>query len=187
VTVPNQNLVLATSYVVILCFVFIEWLSIQLHREFYIFSDNVMLKVTDRNGTKIASTNIIIYKCRTATKYVHVRQNVVVRSCCVKQYRRVAMQLVHVTGKTWYKVIYQHTKNITSLSNIYHYRFAFYLHSIAQILLHFSDTVMLKVTDINGTKIASTQVMLYKCRTATTYVHVRQNIAMLPDMWYAIS
>jgi len=54
------------------------FIYIQLHREFYIFSDTVMLKVTDRNGTKIASTNIILYKCRTAKKYVHVRQIVVV-------------------------------------------------------------------------------------------------------------
>jgi hypothetical protein len=33
--------------------------------------------------------------------------------------------------------------------------------------------------DINGAKVASTQVMLYKCRTATTYVHVRQNMVAL--------
>ena len=54
------------------------FICIQLHRDVFFFSDTVMLKVTDRNGTKIASTNIIIYKCRTAKKYVHVRQNVVV-------------------------------------------------------------------------------------------------------------
>lgn len=61
-----------------------------------------------------------------------------------------------------------------------HYWFAFYLHSIAQrIFFFFSDTVMLSVTDINGAKVASTQVMLYKCRTATTYVHVRQNMVAL--------
>jgi hypothetical protein len=60
-----------------------------------------------------------------------------------------------------------------------HYRFAFYLHSIAQILLHFSDTVMLKVTDRNGIKIASTNIILYKCETATKYVHVRQNVVVL--------
>ena len=58
--------------------------------------------------------------------------------------------------------------------------FTFYLHSIAQrLFFFFSDTVMLNVTDINGTKVASTQVMLYKCRTATTYVHVRQNMVAL--------
>ena len=54
--------------------------------------------------------------------------------------------------------------------------FTFYLHST---FFFFSDTVMLNVTDINGTKVASTQVMLYKCRTATTYVHVRQNMVAL--------
>ena len=30
----------------------------------------------------------------------------------------VVMQLVHATGKTWYKVLYQHTMYVISLSNI---------------------------------------------------------------------
>jgi len=42
------------------------------------FSDRVLLNVTDRNGTEIASTQVILYKCGTAAKYVHVRQNVFV-------------------------------------------------------------------------------------------------------------
>ena len=50
----------------------------RLHRDFYIFSDTVMLNVTDRNGTVIASTQVTLYKCRTATRCVHVRQNVFV-------------------------------------------------------------------------------------------------------------
>ena len=32
--------------------------------------------------------------------------------------RRVVMRLVHATGKTWYKVLYQHTMHVISLSNI---------------------------------------------------------------------
>jgi hypothetical protein len=32
--------------------------------------------------------------------------------------RQVVMQLVHATGKTWYKVLYQHTMYVISLSNI---------------------------------------------------------------------
>ena len=32
--------------------------------------------------------------------------------------RRVAMRFVHATGKTWYKVLYQHTMYLISLSNI---------------------------------------------------------------------
>ena len=48
------------------------------------------------------------------------------RVCCVNQYhyesrqRRVVMRLylVHATGKTWYKVLYQHTVYVISLSNI---------------------------------------------------------------------
>ena len=46
------------------------------------------------------------------------------RACCLNQYhyesryRRVVMQLVHATGKTWYKVLYQHTMYVISLSNI---------------------------------------------------------------------
>lgn len=50
----------------------------RLHRDFYIFSDEVRLKVTDGNGTEIASTQVVLYKCRTATKYVHLRYNVFV-------------------------------------------------------------------------------------------------------------
>jgi hypothetical protein len=32
--------------------------------------------------------------------------------------RRVVMRFVHTTGKTWYKVLYQHTMHVISLSNI---------------------------------------------------------------------
>ena len=32
--------------------------------------------------------------------------------------RRVVIRLVHATGKTWYKVLYQHTMYVISLSNI---------------------------------------------------------------------
>ena len=46
------------------------------------------------------------------------------RVCCVNQYhyesrkRRVVIRLVHATGKTRYKVLYQHTMYVISLSNI---------------------------------------------------------------------
>ena len=46
------------------------------------------------------------------------------RACCVNQYhyesrkRRVVMRFVHTTGKTWYKVLYQHTMYVISLSTI---------------------------------------------------------------------
>jgi hypothetical protein len=46
------------------------------------------------------------------------------RACCVNQYHyesrkwRVVMRLVHATDKTWYKVLYQHTMYVISLSNI---------------------------------------------------------------------
>ena len=49
----------------------------RLQRDIF-FSDTVLLNVTDRNGTLIASTQVLLYKCRTATKYVQVIQNVVV-------------------------------------------------------------------------------------------------------------
>jgi hypothetical protein len=45
-------------------------------------------------------------------------------ACCVNKYhyeslsRRVVMRLVHATGKTWYKVLYQHTIYVINLSNI---------------------------------------------------------------------
>ena len=32
--------------------------------------------------------------------------------------RRVVMRFVHTTGKTWYKVLYEHTMYVKSLSNI---------------------------------------------------------------------
>ena len=46
------------------------------------------------------------------------------RACCVNKYqyeslsRRVVMRFVPATGKTWYKVLYQHTMYVISLSNI---------------------------------------------------------------------
>ena len=46
------------------------------------------------------------------------------RACCVNQYhngslkRRVVMRLDHATGKNWYKVLYQHTMYVISVSNI---------------------------------------------------------------------
>jgi hypothetical protein len=59
--------------------------------------------------------------------YIHsmlVQDFVSGRACCVNQYhyeswkRRVVMRFVHATGKTWYKVLYQHTMYVISLSNI---------------------------------------------------------------------
>ena len=47
-----------------------------IYNRLHLFSDIVLLNVTDRNGTEIASTQVMLYKCGTATKYVHVRQNV---------------------------------------------------------------------------------------------------------------
>ena len=61
------------------------------------------------------------------------------------------------------------------------YWFVFNLQSIAQRRLPFSDTIQLNVTDRNGTEIASAKVILYRCRSATTYVHVRQNVFGLID------
>ena len=61
------------------------------------------------------------------THYIHsvvVKDLVSGRSCCMNQYhyesrqRRVVMRLIHATGKTWYKVLYQHTMYVISLSNI---------------------------------------------------------------------
>ena len=60
------------------------------------------------------------------TNYIYsllVQDVVSCRACCVNQYhyesrkRRVVMRLVHATGKTWYKVLYQHTIFVISLSN----------------------------------------------------------------------
>ena len=59
--------------------------------------------------------------------YIHsvvVQYFVSDRACCVNKYhyeslsRRVVMRLVHATGKTWYKVLYQHTIYVINLSNI---------------------------------------------------------------------
>jgi hypothetical protein len=61
------------------------------------------------------------------THYIHsvvIQDFVSGRACCVNQYhyespkRRVVMRLVHATDKTWYKVLYQHTMYVISLSNI---------------------------------------------------------------------
>jgi hypothetical protein len=61
------------------------------------------------------------------THYIHsvlVQDFVSGWACCVNQYhyesrkRRVVMRLVHTTGKTWYKNLYQHTMYVISLSNI---------------------------------------------------------------------
>ena len=61
------------------------------------------------------------------TQYIHsvlVQDFVSGRAGCVKQdhyeslSRRFVMRLVHATGKTWYKVLYQHTLYVISLSNI---------------------------------------------------------------------
>jgi hypothetical protein len=61
------------------------------------------------------------------THYIHsvvVQYFVSGRACCVNQYhyesrqRRVVIRLVHATGKTWCKVVYQHTMYVISLSNI---------------------------------------------------------------------
>ena len=39
------------------------------------------------------------------------------RACCVNQYHYESLS-VHATGKTWYKILYQHTMYVISLSNI---------------------------------------------------------------------
>jgi len=46
------------------------------------------------------------------------------------------------------------------------------LYYTANSYIYFTDTVLLRVTDINGTKIATTQVALYKCGAATKYVFI---------------
>jgi hypothetical protein len=61
------------------------------------------------------------------THYIHsvvVQDFVTGRACYVNQHhyesrkRRVVMRFVHTTGKTWYKVLHQHTIYVISLSNI---------------------------------------------------------------------
>ena len=39
------------------------------------------------------------------------------RACCVNQYHYESLS-VHATDKTWYKILYQHTMYVISLSNI---------------------------------------------------------------------
>jgi hypothetical protein len=59
--------------------------------------------------------NIYIY-----THYIHsvvVQDFVSGRACCVNQYHYESLS-VHATGKTWYKILYQHTMYVISLSNI---------------------------------------------------------------------
>jgi hypothetical protein len=62
--------------------------------------------------------------CCLVTHSVLVQDFVSDRACCVNQYhyesrkRRVVMRLVHATGKTWYKVLYQHNMHAISLSTI---------------------------------------------------------------------
>jgi hypothetical protein len=64
---------------------------------------------------------------RIYTHYIHsvvVQDFVSGRACCVNHdhyeslLRQVVMLLVHATGKTWYKILYQHTMYVISLSNI---------------------------------------------------------------------
>jgi hypothetical protein len=68
-----------------------------------------------------------LHKLPINTHYIHsvVTQDFVSgRACCVNQYhyesrqQRVVMRLVHATCKTWYKIVYQHTLHVISLSNI---------------------------------------------------------------------
>ena len=80
---------------------------------------DVNIKVTLENS------DIMLISCLINTHYIHsvVVQNFVSgRVCCVNQYhyksRRVVMRLVHATDKTWYTVLYHHTMNVISLSNI---------------------------------------------------------------------
>ena len=80
---------------------------------------DVNIKVTSENS------DIMLLSCLINTHYIHsvVVQNFVSgRVCCVNQYhyksRRVVMRLVHATDKTWYTVLYHHTMNVISLSNI---------------------------------------------------------------------
>lgn len=46
------------------------------------------------------------------------------------------------------------------------------LYYTANSYIYFTDTFLLRVTDSNGTTIASTQVALYKCGAATKYVFI---------------
>lgn len=50
----------------------------------HFFPDAVLLYVTDRNGTNIASTQVVLYKCGAAIKYVLFRLiNMVVICFCI--------------------------------------------------------------------------------------------------------
>ena len=65
-------------------------------------------------GTPVSSTNKTDCHDYIPTTYIF--------TYCVNQYHYeslwVVMWLVHATGKTWYKVLYQHTMYVISLSNI---------------------------------------------------------------------
>jgi len=53
-------------------------------RLYTFFPDIVLLYVTDRNGTEIASTQVVLYKCGAATKYVlFLLINMVVICFCI--------------------------------------------------------------------------------------------------------
>ena len=70
----------------------------------------------------IKLTAMIIYPLHTFLHSVLVQDFVSGRAYCVNQYHYeslwVVMRLVHATGKTWYKVLYQHTMYVIILSNI---------------------------------------------------------------------
>jgi hypothetical protein len=72
-------------------------------------------------------SQVLAVSLKIHTHYIHsvvVQDFVSGRVCCVNQYHyesrqpRVVMRLVHATGKTWYKILYQHTMHVIRLSNI---------------------------------------------------------------------
>ena len=55
----------------------------------------------------------IVWLCKT----LYQVEPVVWTSITTSRDSRVVMPLVHTTGKTWYKMLYQHTMHVISLSN----------------------------------------------------------------------
>ena len=71
---------------------------------------------TNKNITKISENTFSLH-----TECVGIQLCIRSSLLCEPVSLRVTifvMQLVHATGKTWYKVLYQHTMYVISLSNI---------------------------------------------------------------------
>ena len=90
---------------------------------------DLQLQCINPNVTKYgASLDVCVSPKKWTKIHIHYIHSVVVqyvisgRACCVNQYhyksrkRRVVMRFVHTTGKTWYKVLYQQTMYVISVT-----------------------------------------------------------------------